>query len=87
MTGIDDLIYAPIVPADELRDLVKKIMSNPTNRKILDTVSDHIVDLFGRHGIYDEQEIVDAVYRTIKEIEGNMLLFFTVPRSRGRTRL
>jgi hypothetical protein len=63
----DDIIYAPIVPADELRDLVKRIMRNPSNRK----VSDRIVDLFGRHGVFDEQEIVDAVYRTIKELEAN----------------
>lgn len=65
----DDIIYAPIVPADELRDLVKRIMRNPSNRKVLDNVSDRIVDLFGRHGVFDEQEIVDAVYRTIKELE------------------
>jgi hypothetical protein len=67
----DDIIYAPIVPADELRDLVKRIMRNPSNRKVLDNVSDRIVDLFGRHGVFDEQEIVDAVYRTIKELEAN----------------
>lgn len=68
----DDIIYAPIVPGEELRELVKKIMKNPTNRKILDAVSDHIVDLFGRHGVYDEKEIIDAVYRTIQEVEGSL---------------
>lgn len=67
----DDLIYAPIVPGEELRELVKKIMNNPANRKVLDAVSDRIIDLFGRHGIHDQQQIVDAVYRTIKEIEGD----------------
>lgn len=70
----DDIIYSPIVPPEELRELVKKIMSNPTSRKVLDTVSDRIVDLFGRHGIYNEQEIVDAVYRAIKELEGEMFV-------------
>jgi hypothetical protein len=80
MMNADDIIYAPIVPADELRELVEKIMNNPTNRKILDMVSDRIVDLFGRHGIFDEQEIVDAVYRTIKEIEGHMIIII-VPRA------
>lgn len=68
----DDILYAPIVPAEELRELVRRIMKNPTNRKLLDTISDHIVDLFGKHGVSDQQEIVDAVFRTIKEIEGSL---------------
>ncbi len=71
--GIDDTLYGPIVPGDELRELVKKIMDNPMDRKLLDQVSDHIVDFFGRHGITNEQEIVDAVYRKIKEIEGSII--------------
>lgn len=70
----DDIIYAPIVPADQLRDLVKKIMQNPTKREVLDMVSDNIVELFGKHGVHNEQDIVDAVYRTIKELEGNLFL-------------
>ena len=82
--SIDDLIYAPIVPPDELRELVKKIMNNPSNRKILDQVSDRIVDLFGRHGIYDEQEIVDAVYRAIKDLETLGVVFMRFPRPSGR---
>ena len=76
--NIDDLIYAPIVPADELRVLVKKIMDNPSNRKILDQVSDHIVDLLRRHGVYDEQEIVDAVYRAIKDLETSGIVFINM---------
>ena len=72
----NDVIYAPIapgVPDDELSDLVKQIMNNPTNRKLLDSISDQIVDLFGRHGITDEQGIVDAVYKKIRVLEGNMI--------------
>ena len=69
MNNVDDIVYSPIVPGDELRKLIKKIMDNPTNRKLLDEISDHIVDLFGRHGITEEQVIVDAVYRKIRELE------------------
>lgn len=75
MTVIDDLLYSPIlptVPKEELRDLVKKIMSNPTDRKIMDAVSDSIVDLFHRHGIHNEQVIVDEVYRNIQDIERDL---------------
>jgi hypothetical protein len=70
----DDLLYSPIVPDDQLRELLKRLMQNPTNRKVLDTVCDQIIEFFGRHGITEEQEIVDAVYRKIREIEGEISL-------------
>jgi hypothetical protein len=70
----DDLIYSPISPVENLRDLVKKIMDNPTNRKILDSVSDHIVDLFARQGITDEEKIIDSVYQEIQNLENTMMI-------------
>lgn len=68
--SIEDALYSPIIPADQLKKLVKRLLNNPTDPKLLDQISDEILDLFSRHGIHDEKEIVDAVYQTKKELIG-----------------
>jgi hypothetical protein len=68
---VEEALYSPIIPADELKRLVKRLLSNPADPKLLDQISDEILDLFSRHGIDDEKEIVDAVYQTKKELTGS----------------
>jgi len=65
-----DALYSPIIPSDKLRELVKRLLTDPTDTSLVDEVSDQIVDLCIQHGIDDEQDIVDAVYRTKKELDG-----------------
>jgi hypothetical protein len=69
----EDALYSPIVPADKLRELVKRLLSNPNDTDLIDQISDEIIDLFVRHGVTDEDDIIDAVYRTKRELDGYLL--------------
>lgn len=70
----DDILFAPILPGDierKLRELVRKIMNKPADDRITTGVANQIVELFNEQGITNENEMVDAVNRIIKEMNGN----------------
>jgi len=64
----DDLIYSPIFPDEELKRLVRRILSNPGDGAVIEEVSSDIVDLFRGVGITDQETIIDTVHRKLKEI-------------------
>ena len=64
----DDLIYSPIFPEEELKRLVRRILSNPGDGTVIEEVSSDIADLFWGHGITDQETIIDTVHRKLKEI-------------------
>ena len=64
----DDLIYSPIFPDEELKRLVRRILSNPGDGMVIEDVSSDIADLFWGHGITDQETIIDTVHRKLKEI-------------------
>lgn|SRR4051812_19617024 len=55
-----------------LRDLVRQIMATPPDDKLATSVANEIVDIFRDNGIRDEKEIIEAVHRIIKELDGHM---------------
>jgi energy-coupling factor transporter ATP-binding protein EcfA2 len=71
----DDILYSPISNdlADELKKLVKKVMKNPSDKRLLDSVAADIVDLCRRHGITQEDQMVDRVFDAIADLEGKVL--------------
>ena len=64
----DDLIYSPIFPEEELKRLVRRILSNPGDGMVIEDVSSDIVDLFRGVGITDQETIIDTVHRKRKKL-------------------
>ena len=64
----DDLIYSPIFPEEELKRVVRRILSNPGDGTIIEEVLSDIADLFWVHGITNQETIIDTAHRKLKEI-------------------
>lgn len=72
----DDILYSPIGNdplRDELKRLVKKVMKNPSDKGLLDSVAADIVDLCRRHGVTQEDQMVDRVFDAIADLEGKVM--------------
>ena len=76
----DDLIYSPIFPEEELKRLVRRILSNPGDGTVIEEVSSDIADLFWGHGITDQETIIDTIHRKLTEIN-ELLATTSQPRN------
>jgi hypothetical protein len=73
MSSADDILFAPIFPPSGealLRELIRSIMTTPSDKGFTDQITQAILALMRLYGITDDQEIAQIVANTIKDLGG-----------------